>query len=418
MKDIESTRKEFLENLTLTEDQGATLFSLFSGKNIFLSGEPGTGKTFLLETYIMMQRELGRGVAITATTGIAAVNLDPCARTIHSLLRFIPDFKGEYDYEKCCKELTANHTLIIDEVSMLTPDIASHLAKCLHTIEREHWPQIVVCGDFHQLPPVIKEPQKKVYAFELPFWKELDLQPMILHQVVRQQDPVFIDHLRRIRNGDPFAVRYFNECANKEFLEQGVILCTKNVTASRYNRRAMEALPGEEKSYRLEKEIEGIPNLKDFPFDPVIRLKVGMKVMTLVNNYEKGYRNGSIGVVKEMHDRMIVVEFSNGLCVEIERVSQSVQNMDPKSKNEVMIVNQFPLRAAYAITIHKSQGLTFENVNIDAPDCWDYGQLYVALSRAKSISGIHLMDPIRQSCVRTSPRVLTFYQTLEKQVAA
>lgn len=380
------------------------------GRNMVILGKPGTGKTELIRDIAERERKKGKTVLMTASTGLAASSLDG-GRTIHSVLGWKP--KNPFpDLDRACALLSSADILIIDEVSMLTPGIMYHIAACLHHVEKPI--QIIFCGDFFQLPPV--NPKKlRIYPFDTSAWKELNPVPCVLDEIVRQADPEFKYELGLAMVADPRCIRYFNTKTAGKPIDGAVTLCTNNKDADSINKKKLDALTGCERKYAARGDVD-MANFSDSRVKKTFSAKLGMRVMALWNDSAYRYQNGSMGTIKSMSDDTITVQYDNGNEVDMQRITYAIDNIE-KGKTAVSI-EQFPLRAAYAITIHKSQGQTFDYINIKAPHCWEPGQLYVALSRARSVNGIYLMDKITEDSLITDTRVKEYYNSLKNGYVA
>ena len=375
-----------------------------NGDNMLLTGKPGTGKTEFIKDIAERERAHGKKVVLAASTGLAASNLDG-GRTIHSILHWYPNAKS-FDLDRCCDVIEDANILIIDEVSMLNTSILKHITDCIHHIN--HQPQVIMSGDFFQLPPVTPGVPRR-YPFETSYWSSLNLVPCVLDDVVRQSDPEFKHQLELAMLANPACISYFNSQTAQREIDGAITLCTINRDADEINRIKMSILPGTTKTFSAQGDVRNA----DFSGSRVEKdfiVKKNMRVMALRNDSANRYQNGSLGTVVDIGENTITVLFDNGNRVDVERIQYELENVD---KTKAMVrVEQFPLRGGYAITIHKSQGQTFDYVNIKAPRCWDPGQLYVALSRARSVRGIHLMEPMTESNLITDPRVVNFYNNL------
>lgn len=382
-----------------------------TGVDILLLGKPGTGKTALISDICEEQIAKGRKVLVTASTGLAACNLDG-GRTIHSALHWNPR-KKEYNFDICSEALRQADVLVVDEVSMLGSSIINHLYDCLECVERK--PQLILSGDFFQLPPIAPNGYIRQYPFENPKWTSLDLTPCILEEVVRQSDAEFKEMLGKAMVGDTSCIKYFNEQTQKKRIEGAITLCTKNDFADVINAEKLGMLPGLPTLFYAQGKTDKV-DFKKTRVEKCLSVKKNMRVMALRNDSARRYQNGSLGTVVDIGQNSIKVMFDNGALVDVQRTFFTAQEIDNPT-NEIE-VEQFPLRGGYAISIHKSQGQTFEAVNIMAPDCWDPGQLYVALSRARSIKGIHLMQPIVEKSLKVDPKVINYYFGLLRGIAA
>lgn len=395
-----------------TPDQATAMQLLQSGHNVFLTGDAGTGKTFLLREFVSWasKQTPPRRILRSATTGIAAQNID--GRTIHSVVKWSPQMSltnnEDIDYEKKAEALKNADILIVDEVSMLTPSFLRYLVNCIHLASPL---QIIFVGDFFQLPPV----KCKQFAFETHEWVTLNLFPIMLTTVVRQTSQEFVQLLRQLRHGDPSALNAIkNNCAPQP-LEDAICLCAHTASADRINSQKMNNLLGESLFFQAYTE-ESPDDLqwKDTPLINVLHLKIGARVLITANNYSENYCNGSMGVLvgtpywssSKQQEVLPVRLDSNGRTVEIPRLTTC---LTAGVAGKLCKVSQFPLAPAYAITIHKSQGQTFSRVNIIDGRCWENGQLYVALSRARSLGGLFINHDVDATNVRCSQRVLDFY---------
>lgn len=416
---------------------------LMAGYSVFLTGDAGTGKTYLLNEFIKDQRARNRNVMVCAPTGIAALHINGV--TLHH--QFKADIKTNVDtktYDEVVYELADVDTLIIDEISICRIDLFEYVVKYIfgaNSIRKQRNKpkiQVVLSGDFLQLPPVITEEDRKIlnkfynrdiamgFAFESQYWKMLDLHIVILTEVVRQENNEFLQILNRIRLGDKTAVDYVMQNCSKVPLQDAVNLYGKNNSVTERNIAELNNLPTE--LYTHEAIITGAAKITDTNAEMVLPLKVGARVMTLTNKeLEDGsliYGNGSLGTVVSINDDSVTVEFDDGFIENIEQYEWKieeyyVENSNTTSfpklcKREIGKVIQYPLKLAYAITIHKAQGQTYNAVNIN-PYTWDCGQLYVALSRVKDIKNLYITSEINYDYLVISLNVIKFYNEIVKE---
>ncbi len=389
-----------------TPSQQKTVLTIYSGADIFLTGKPGTGKTELIKDICERKRAEGKKVLITASTGLAASNYDG-GRTIHSVLRWHPN-KKDYNYKECALELNFVDILVIDEVSTLNWEIINHIDRCFGALKRR--PQLIIAGDFFQLPPVTPKGYYRRYPFENRNWVNWNLKACILKEVIRQTDPEFKKNLDYARLSDPRCISYFNNESSQILIDGAITLCTRKAFAEAINKQKLEILSGKPCPYYARGTYADRADFKDSRADECLVVKKHMRVISLRNDPDGKYLNGSLGTIIDFCDDYITVRFDNGHVEKVYRVKYALSNI--KVGEPDVEIEQFPLSGGYAITIHKSQGQTFDYVNIQAPDCWDPGQLYVALSRARSIKGIHLVNKIGEKSLKTDPRVVEFYRNM------
>jgi len=363
--------------MTLSEEQTNAFNLMREGKNIFLSGKAGSGKSYLLSAYCEQAQCNGKKVAVTASTGIAAHLLS--GRTIHSLLKYRPGMNTKNcDFRSKAEDLTDIDILIIDEISMLNGKMLQYIYNCCREIDKEL--QVIVTGDFFQLPPVHGN-----YAFESDAWQSFGFIPCIMNTVHRQNNYEFIKNLNKARYGDPSCLSYFIKNTSRNKIKDGIYMCARNDEADQINERARNRLSGPEESYYA--RYAGKIDFDKTQFEDVLLLKKGLRVMTLINDYCGAYQNGSMGTVVDMSKDAVTVLLDNGNEI---NVGYYRIKMDREDSDQQTDFYQIPLRPAHAITIHKSQGQTFESANILACNCKSYGQLYVALSRCKTIENMYL----------------------------
>ena len=399
--------------------QNTALNILKSGKNVFITGSAGTGKTYLLNLYTQYLKERRVYPTIVAPTGIAASHLG--GQTIHSFfslgIRESID-EGYVDFLLDKKYLKSRFSklklLIIDEVSMVSPELFSSMDLILRGFKGTDAPfggvQVVISGDFFQLPPISKAPKDKRFAWQSPAWKALGLQTCYLQKKFRQDDDKLIQVLDDIRSGsisassqELLASRHEKELS----ITTPTKLYTHNVDVDRINLAQLEKLNGEEKLFVCdhkgsEKNIEKI--FKSSLVLEKLALKKGAVVIFIKNNLESGYVNGTTGTVQSFSpiDNMPIVRTTDGRKIKLDLEDWSLEN---DSGKVTATVSQVPLRLAWAITIHKSQGMTLDAAEIDLSKTFETGQGYVALSRIKNIEGLRLMG-LNSMALRVDPLIL------------
>ena len=408
--------------------------------NLFLTGKAGTGKT----TFLKKLREKSRkNILVLAPTGIAAINAS--GATIHSFFQFpLSPFVPGQGFISSDKRflrlgmskrslLQSVSLLVIDEVSMVRPDIIDAIDQSLRKIRRSSRPfggvQLLLIGDLRQLPPVLRDEEWKLlsphyqspYFYESIALKNAGFQIVELTMVYRQRDREFVDILNKIRDGniDNASLKKLNDtCLLKAPLnEEGYIrLTTHNQHCARINNERLNSLPGE--TFVYDAEVEGKFPESSYPADGRLRLKVGAQVIFVKNDIgaERRFYNGLIGTVVSLSGEKVRVRIPNGRIVDVVRVEWENLGF---IKNEVTgkieqkvegVFRQFPLQLAWAITIHKSQGLTFDKAIIDATNSFAPGQTYVALSRCRNMDGLKLERPISMHSVITDQHVSHFIQ--------
>lgn len=433
--------------MTNVEFELAEQFALYTRKHCFITGKAGTGKTTLLKRIVAQTR---KNAIVVAPTGVAAINAGGV--TIHSMFGlpltcFVPndDFVNlnlatnrlrlRQDHIHFRREkldlLRELDTLIIDEVSMVRCDVMDAIDYVMRTVRRNELPfgnvQILLFGDLHQLSPVVKEPEWNIlhkyydspYFFDSLVWKKLDAAEIELKTIYRQSDADFLTLLSHIRNHkmDESDYERLHARYNPNFrpAEKGyILLTTHNYRADTVNASELAKIPG--RVHTFEAEIEGEFPSSMFPCDSSLQLKEGAQVMFIRNDTEEGrYYNGRLAVVRKIDRGIIIVTF-NDTGEEYPLHRETWDNIDyviekdsgEILRNELGAYSQYPLRLAWAITIHKSQGLTFDKVIIDAGHSFAAGQVYVALSRCRSLEGIVLHSRILPNALRSDVRINEF----------
>lgn len=430
IKKGEKEKEEFDYVGKLNSEQQLILNQMLEGHNIFLTGEAGTGKSFLTCAFIQKMDELKKKVIITAPTGIAAVNVG--GTTIHKEFNLKPILYINSP-GKPNADLGAADVLMIDEISMCRIDLFDLVMKNVIKTEKKYKKriQIIVIGDFFQLPPVVKKEDrlllkdvypeaKHFYAFESEMWNRMRFKNIVLKNVVRQSDSLFIYELNKARNGDRSCVNFFNQKLVEKKNRKAITLVGTNAQAKEINEEELNKIRGQE--FVNLASYNGDFRSEDCLAEKVLTLKEGARIMMLVNDSANKYQNGSLGTVLDANHASILVQIDDGEICEIKRhkwkkykytLTYDEEGKPKLIKEETGYCVQFPVKLAYAITIHKSQGQTFDKVNL-FPSVFNAGQLYVALSRVKSLNGFYLMDKISNSDLICDKDVVEFYKSLEE----
>ena len=437
---------------TISEAAAYTLrFINQTQRSVFLTGKAGTGKTTLLREIIETTH---KNTVVVAPTGIAALNAGGV--TIHSLFQLpfggflpdnsAPDFSESTKFETKAtlrrhfkmsglkKSVIRNmELLIIDEVSMLRADLLDAMDFMMQTVRKKNSPfggvQVLFIGDLLQLPPVIRDDEwrtlKNYYKGKFFFHSQVVQQnpPLYieLDKIFRQTDDAFISVLNNLRNNqiskediatlNQYVQPNFDLKANKGY----ITLTTHNVKADTMNTEALEALEGKEWLYSP--EITGDFPDKIYPVDEVLRLKEGAQIMFVKNDlsFDKKYFNGKMGVIKSLSTKEILVHFpEENKTIEVEKyewqnIRYKVNDTTKEIEEEVLgTFVHYPIKLAWAITVHKSQGLTFDKAALDVSQVFLPGQAYVALSRLRSLKGLILLSPLQMNGISNDQDVMDY----------
>lgn len=446
---------ETVDNIELDKENvefnNAAEFVRHTDKLVYLTGKAGTGKTTFLK-YI--KDTTNKNTVILAPTGVAAINAGGV--TIHSFFQipfgpFVPDdsrlrttatgtenretIYTTFRYREDKREIIENlELLIIDEISMVRADMLDVIDRILKVFRKKPYlpfggVQVILIGDTFQLPPIADNEQWSILSqfYKTPFFFSSKIieqnTPLYieLKKIYRQNEQEFIDLLNRVRVSQVSTNDYkvLNAKYNPTFSGNGsdyIILATHNKIVNETNLTKLNQLTNELFTY--EANVSGTFPDKHKPTDHYLKLKVGAQIMFIKNDTGeyKRYYNGKIGKIKELEEASITVIFDDESEVEVERavwnnIEYSYNREQKKIVEEIVgTFEQFPIRLAWAITVHKSQGLTFEKVIADLGRAFAPGQVYVALSRCTSFSGLMLKTQLNSYAIKTDPRVIEFAQ--------
>lgn len=399
--------------------QAEALTILKTGANVFLTGEPGSGKTHTINEYIKYLRMCDVEYAVTASTGIAATHIGGV--TIHSWsgIGVKNDITEEdIDYiaqnERVVRRVRSTPVLIIDEISMLSADTFASVELVCRSLRRIDRPfggmQVICVGDFFQLPPVVKQPrvgmrqiqidgfdddQQSHFAFGSRAWKMLNPIVCYLSEQHRQEDTDLLKALSALRSGevtDDVRACFAGRCVEPPKKKVHTRLFPHNADVDKLNDMELGKIEGSSRIFKMTHRgapplIEG---LKRNCLSPeTLTLKVGAKVMFTKNHPEGDYVNGTLGEVMSYAKVTAnpIVKTHDGKSITVEPTDWSIKDGD----RTLATISQLPLRLAWAITVHKSQGMSLDSAIIDLSSAFEYGQGYVALSRVRSLKGLYLL---------------------------
>lgn len=398
-----------------------------TNSNLLILGPAGTGKSTFVN---YLKSASKKRIVCACPTAVSALNIG--GQTIHSLFQIQPrDFIMPELLKLKAKPrniLTATDVLIIDEISMVAPDLLDAIDILARYARRNNEPfggiQVVAIGDLFQLPPVITRDATQYYAseyghenayfFDSNVFKRGNFIKYTFDMVYRQNDVPLLENLVRLRNNDTHALEFFNNCKinDETRRENAVIITPFRAVAEQINTSRLAQIPEPEIAYSG--VLSGNFSERDVPAPLNLSLKIGALVV-FVKNGDK-WHNGSMGIVRSLNAREIIVQLlsDNRETVSVKpdkwaKIEYSRDENDRLIENEVGAYKQFPLNLGYAMTIHKAQGKTLDTVIIDvARGCFAHGQAYVALSRTRSASDMHIASPLRPRDIIFDNRVLEF----------
>lgn len=423
------------ETLILTNEFQEALDLLNSDRTnpIFITGSAGTGKSTLLKLFRDSTEQ--KSICL-APTGVAALNIG--GQTIHSFFGFPPRLlqHGDFKIWKNKRLIKKLDTIIIDEISMVRADLIDAIDYFLKNVRKSEEPfggvKMVFFGDLFQLPPVVRSTEELMYfqsEYDSPYFfsahafQYVGLDIYELNEVFRQRDPELIGLLGRFRNHtfDQDDLDAINECVDPDFIcpEYCITLAGRNATVDYINQHQLNLLDGPPTA--ITAEIKGKFSPSAYPADNVLMLKPGAQVIFLRNDPEFRFVNGSLGKVREITDDYILVDIRDSKvadCVEVKKIKWDMLEYELSSDRKTIKsksvgeFTQYPLRLAWALTIHKSQGKTFDEVFIDLSrgGAFESGQAYVALSRCKTKSGIVLKQPLKKEDIKIDHLITEFFK--------
>jgi ATP-dependent exoDNAse (exonuclease V) alpha subunit len=397
--------------------QAEALTILKTGANVFLTGEPGSGKTHTINAYIDWLRASGIEPSVTAATGIAATHVG--GMTLHSWSGIgiseslsAADIDRIATKEHIAKRILKARVLIIEEISMLsaaTFEMADAICREVRRVEQPFGGlSVVLVGDFFQLPPVSRGGEVQ-FAYESPVWRDLNPITCYLTEQYRQDDTDFLAVLSAIRSGSVETLHYEElvrrHLGPEEMPQDAPKLFSHNADVDRINAAELAKLPGTAKKFRMSEKGKDsfVEGLKRGCLSPeVLELKEGAAVMFTKNSPQGKFANGTLGIVTGWDtDGSPIVETKEGLRVTTEPMEWQLEEQGKVKAS----ISQLPLRLAYAMTVHKSQGMSMDAAIIDLSKAFEYGQGYVALSRVRRLSGVYLTG-LNQRALEVHPEIL------------
>ena len=406
-------------------------------QHVFITGKAGTGKSTFLQYF---RQNTKKKIAVIAPTGVAALNVN--GETIHSFFGFLPDItleKVKVSKKKNRELFKILDAIVIDEVSMVRADLMDCIDKFLRINGKDKKTafggvQMIFIGDLYQLPPVVTSKEKEMfktlykspYFFSSEVFKDLEMVFLEFEKIYRQSEEGFIRLLNKIRNNTigEEDIKILNQRHGAKFEDKSnskyfIYLTTTNKAATEINEEQLSKLKG--KQFEYEAETEGNIESGHFPTDSILRLKKGAQIMMLNNEPTGRWVNGTLGTIIDFYkntdgsEDCIVVEFADGTIEEINSNTWDIFHYKYDAKKKTLesetigSFTQYPLKLAWAVTIHKSQGKTFNRVRVDfGTGTFAHGQAYVALSRCTSFGGLILEKPLKKNHILMDWRVIEF----------
>lgn len=408
-----------------------------SGVNYFLTGDAGTGKSYLIDAFYQFCVVNSINMLKCAPTGIAATNIG--GTTMHRMFKLplsvLTDKVEGGQFANIYKILCHADIMFVDEVSMARIDTfgnaMAQIREANKIRERNKKPpvQIIVCGDFGQLMPVVTENDRNLYqqltgrdigtgcCYNSHWWEDLGFQPILLTKPMRQNDAQFCRALDNIKVGIKSDIPYLNAATSQQPVKDGIWLCGYNATAAEKNARGIYNLPGEALTSRA--IVTGKANIKQSNFVDNLIYKTGARVvMTMreLGNPNSPYDNGSLGTIVDARRDAVRIRLDRGMTVTVGKVKLPFYDYEVSGgraePREIGSIIQFPFKIGYAITIHKSQGQTYDKMNV-VPEIFAPGQLYVAMSRCRDIGSIYIQpdgrgNRITPEKILPNPEVVRF----------
>lgn len=377
-----------------------------SKRNIFVCGSAGTGKSTLIKKYLESLSKAARSkVLIVAPTAKAADLVD--GLTIHKAFELPSCVQPNDAVHTVPKALQKIDTLIVDEISMMRYDVFEKVADVVkYANEQGQNIRVIVVGDFGQLKPVVTKCDAEAfkmlypnaagyYAFHSSKWQEFNFEKIVLHKVMRQDDAELVEHLNGIKYGRIADIKWFNDNVSVFFPVNPIYICAKRNTVEEFNHSALNEFMQEHLTKIYKAKTSGVVTA-ELPCPAELELGVGVRVMSVCNSSK--YKNGNIGTVKEILDDAVVVKFDNGRNVTVKPIKFELDNGT--------VYTQLPLMLAYAITVHKSQGSSYEKAVIVCEDFFEPGMLYTALSRCTRIENLSFIGKFKPDDLKIDTEAL------------